>query len=172
MKFLQLVFRAEIEVQVGSGRLSYTNGYVANDHDAVDVGLGEYVLKDATAHWLATYRLLSKSSLCVHEVAIRMAQVSEFERSYSHVLLYPLQPAAMIEHASRQTNFSTKMYGIYLQEKRSAGVPTAENCLVWHRAREYDRETGGYTYRGKTQHMYTATLVVACRYWYELTDGF
>ena len=95
--------------------------------------------------WLATYRLLSKTSPCIPEVAIRMAQLSEFERSYSHVLLYPPQPAAMLEHTGRQTNFSTKMYGIYLQEKRTSGLPIAENFLVWHRTREYDRENGGYT---------------------------
>ena len=59
VKFLELVFRAEIDVQVGNGRLNYINGYVAKDHDAVDVGLGEYARKDATAPWLATYRLLS-----------------------------------------------------------------------------------------------------------------
>ena len=29
VKFLQLVFRAEIDVHVGSGRLNYINGYVA-----------------------------------------------------------------------------------------------------------------------------------------------
>ena len=101
-----------------------------------------------------------------------MAQLSELERSYSHVLLYPPQPAAMTEHAGRQTNFSTEMYGTYLQKERSAGVPIADNFLVWHRAREYDRGCGGYTFRGKTQHMYTAALVVACRYRYEPTDGF
>ena len=44
-----VIFRAEIDVQVGSGRLNYINGYVAKDHDAVDVSLGEYVRKDATA---------------------------------------------------------------------------------------------------------------------------
>lgn len=49
VKFLQLVFRAEIDVQVGNGRLSYINGYVAKDHDVVDTGLGEYVRKDVTA---------------------------------------------------------------------------------------------------------------------------
>ena len=113
-----------------------------------------------------------KSSPCFPEVAILMAQLPKFERSYSHVLLYPPQLAAMLEHAGRQTNFSTKMYGMYLQEKRSPGVFIAESFLVWHRARDYDREHGGYTFRGITQHMYSATLVVACRYWYELTDGF
>ena len=173
VKFLELVFRAEIDVQVGNGRLNYINGYVSKDHDAVDVGLGEYVQKEATAPWLATYRLLSKTSPCIPEVAIRMAQLSEFERSYSHVLLYPPQPAAMLEHAGRLTNFSTKMYGIYLQEKRTSGLPISENFLVWHRTREYDRETGGYTERGgRHQQMSSPTLVVACRYWYELTDGF
>jgi len=35
---------------------------VAKDHDAVDVVLGEYKQKRAAAPWLATYRLLSKST--------------------------------------------------------------------------------------------------------------
>ena len=61
------------DVQVGNGRLNYINGYVSKDHDAVDVGLGEYVQKGATSSWLAAYRLLSKGSPCIPEVAIRMA---------------------------------------------------------------------------------------------------
>ncbi len=48
-KFLELVFRCEIDVQVGNGRLNYINGYVSKDHDSVDVALGEYVQKGATA---------------------------------------------------------------------------------------------------------------------------
>ena len=55
VKFLQLLFCAEIDVQIGNGRINYINGYVAKDHDAVDVGLGEYVQKDATSSWLSTY---------------------------------------------------------------------------------------------------------------------
>ena len=86
VRFLQAVFRCEIDVQVGNGRLNYINGYVSKDHDAVDVGMGEYKQKCATAPWLATYRLLSKSSPSIPEVAIRMGQLSEFERSYTHVL--------------------------------------------------------------------------------------
>jgi hypothetical protein len=39
----------------------------------VDVGLGEYVQKNANTSWLTAYRLLSKSSPCLPEVAIRMA---------------------------------------------------------------------------------------------------
>ena len=42
VKFLAAVFQCEIDVQVGNGRLNYINGYVSKDHDAVDVGLGEY----------------------------------------------------------------------------------------------------------------------------------
>ena len=84
---------------------------MAKDHDAVDVGLGEYVRTNSTAPWLATYRLLSKSSPCVPEVAIRMAQMSEFERSYAHVLLYPPQPISVVDYDGRQGSFSTKMYG-------------------------------------------------------------
>ena len=142
----------------------------------MDVGLGEYVQKNATSSWLATYRLLSKSSPCIPEVAIRMAQLSEFERSYTHVLLYPPQPAAMVAFEGRQSSFSAKMYGFYLQEKRqevAAGHPVSESFLVWHRSREYDDQTGGAKYRGgKHQQATTKTQVVACRFWYELTDGY
>ena len=62
VKFLSLLFCAEIDVQIGNGRLNYINGYVSKDHDAVDVGLGEYVQKNANPSWLTAYRLLSKSS--------------------------------------------------------------------------------------------------------------
>ena len=84
--FLCSVFQREIDVQIGNGRLNYINGYLAKDHDAVDVGLGEYVQKNASSSWLAAYRLLSKTSPCLPEVAIRMAQLSEMERSYANVL--------------------------------------------------------------------------------------
>ena len=62
VKFLQLVFCSEIDVQIGNGRLNYINGYVVKDHDAVGVGLGEYVQASSAAPWLASYRLLSKST--------------------------------------------------------------------------------------------------------------
>ena len=86
VRFLSIRFRCEIDVQVGNGRLNYINGYVGKDHDSVDAGLGEYVQRGNTPAWLAAYRLLSKSTPGLPEVAIRMQQLSEFERSYSHVL--------------------------------------------------------------------------------------
>ena len=174
--FLEKVFQCEIDVQVGNGRLNYINGYIAKDHDAIDVGLGEYVQKESTASWLAAYRLLSKSTPCIPEVAIRMAQLSEFERSYTHVLLYPPQPAAMVDYDGRQGNFSAKMYGIYLAEKRLlriTGMPVTESFLEWHRLREYDSSTQSLVYRGgKHNQARIPTMVCACRYWYELTDGY
>ena len=142
----------------------------------MDVGLGEYVQKGAMSSWLAAYRLLAKGSPCIPEVAIRMAQLSEFERSYTHVLLYPPQPAAMVLLEGRQGNFSARMYGMYLNEKRqeaAAGHPVCENFLVWHRSREYDSETGSVKFRGGMHQQTTSkTQVVACRFWYELTDGY
>jgi hypothetical protein len=176
VKLLGMLFCCEIDVQIGNGRLNYINGYVSKDADAVDVGLGEYVQKNSTSSWLATYRLLSKSSPCFPEVAIRIAQLSEFERSYSHVLLYPPQPAAMLDHEARQGIFSAKMYDFYLEVNRQdaqAGVPVAESFLAWHRGREYDRVSGDVQSRGgRHQQRYSATQVVACRYWFELTDGY
>ena len=158
----------EIDVQIGNGRLNYMSGYVSKDHDAVDVGLGEYQQKDAVAPWLATYRLLSKGTPCIPEVAIKMAQLSEFERSYSHVLLYPPQPAAMLEFDGRRGNFSAKMYGFYLEEQRrklAADAPISENFLVWHRTRQYDPITQQLAYRGGRHNQANQhTLVVACRY--------
>ena len=45
--------------------------------------------------------------------------------------------------------------------------------LVWHRTREYDQKTSTYVFRGRADKQAThKTMVVACRYWYELTDGF
>ena len=68
------------------------------------------------------------------------------------------------------------MYGFYLEEKRLqlvAGTPIAESFLVWHRTREYDSVKGTLEYRGgRHGQRGTPTLVVACRYWYELTDGY
>ena len=133
VRFLQLVSCCEIDVQIGNGRINYINGYVSKDHDAVDVGLGEYVQKNSSSSWLSAFRLLSKSSPGMPEVAIRMAQLPEFDRSYSHVLLYPPQPAAMLDFAARQSNFSAKMYGFYLQEQRIAresGAAVSQSFLV------------------------------------------
>ena len=117
-----MVFMCEVDVQVGNGRLNYINGYVAKDHDSVDVGLGEYVQKNACSSWLSAYRLMSKCSPGLPEVAIRMAQLPESDRSYSHVLLYPPQPASCLDYEGRQINFSSKMYGFYLQEKKTGAT--------------------------------------------------
>ena len=67
-----------------------------------------------------------------------MAHLSEWERSYTHVLLFPPQPAAMRSVEARQTSFSAKMYGAYLAEMRqdiSNGTAIHESFLVWHRWR-------------------------------------
>ena len=68
------------------------------------------------------------------------------------------------------------MYGFYLQEKlqeQEAGQAVSESFLVWHRSREYDAENNGVHYRGgRHQQTSQATLVVACRFWFELTDGY
>ena len=132
--------------------------------------------KCATAPWLATYRLLSKSSPSLPEVALRMAQLSEFDRSYAHVLLYPPQPADMLTIEGRRRNFSSRMYGIYLEEVRATRdrqQPLDCNFLVWHRTRQYDSQKQCMVFRGgRHQQVEHKTFVVACRYWYELTDGF
>ena len=99
-----------------NGRLNYISKYVSKDHDAVDVGMGEYCQKNASSSWLATYRFLSKGTPALPEVAIRLAQLSEFERSYQQVLLYPPQPAAMVDYEGRQKNFSSKMYGFIFKK--------------------------------------------------------
>ena len=175
VRYLSLLFQCEIDVQTGNGRINYISGYVAKDHDAVDVGLGEYVQKNASTSWLATYRLLSKSTPCLPEVAIRMAQLSEFERSYSHVLLFPPQPIAMMDYREAR-NFSAKMYQIYLLDKRkqaTGGAVVCDNFLTWHRDKEYDPQAQQMQYRtGRHNARYVQTQVVACRYWFELTDGY
>ena len=103
-----------------------------------------------------------------------MAQLSEFERSYSNVLLYPPQPKAMINFAGG--NFSAKMYQIYLADKRqqvAGGALVCDNFLTWHRDKEYDSEAQQMRYRtGRHNARYVPTQVVACRYWFELTDGY
>ena len=176
LRYLFLVFGCEVDIQVGNGRLNYINGYIAKDHDTVDVGLGEYVQRGNTAPWLASYRLLSKSTPCIPEVALRMASASEFERTYSHVLLYPPQADECRSAEGRERNFSSRMYGIYLQEMRlamAAGIPISQSFLVWHRTREYDKASRSCVLRGeKGGQRFGKTMVTACRYWYELTDGF
>jgi len=105
-----------------------------------------------------------------------MASLPEMDRSYSHVLLYPPQPRQMVDLEGRMGNFSARMYGIYLQEMRGlvdAGGVVDVSFLTWHRTREYDPQTSTYVFRGRAdKHTSTKTMVVACRYWYELTDGY
>ena len=97
-----------------------------------------------------------------------MAQLSEFDRSYSHVLLYPPQPAAMVDFDGRRGNFSAKMYGFYLEEQRralAAGATVSNNFLTWHRSRQYDQVQQQLVYRGGQHNQARQqTLVVACRY--------
>ena len=50
VRFLQLVSRCDIDVQVGNGRLNYIDGYISKDHDAVDVSLGEYTQKNVMSN--------------------------------------------------------------------------------------------------------------------------
>ena len=148
--FLEKLFLCEVDVQIGNGRLNYINGYVTKDHDAVDVGLGEYVQRNSSS-WLSTYRLLCKSSPGLPEVAIRNAQLSEFDRSYSHVLLYPPQPVAMVTFEGRHGNFTARMYGFYFQEQHqlvSSGDAIRDSFLVWHRSRQYDNASESAVLRG------------------------
>ena len=82
----------------------------------------------------------------------------------------------MLTLEGRMQNFSAKMYGIYLQEMRglvaASGVIDV-SFLAWHRTREYDPQSSTYAFRGRADKQVThKTFVVACRYWYELTDGF
>ena len=65
---------------------------------------------------------------------------------------------------------------MYLQEMRglvaASGVVDV-SFLTWHRAREYDPQTSTYVFRGRADKQKSSkTQVVACRYWYELTDGY
>ena len=64
----------------------------------------------------------------------------------------------------------------YLEEVRgmqASQQPLQENFLAWHRTRQYDSQKHCMVFRGG-RHQQTGhkTFVVACRYWYELTDGF
>ena len=54
-----------------------------------------------------------------------------------------------------------------------ADQPIAQSFLVWHRAYVYDQDTQTCAERGgRHNQRHGKTLVVACRYWYELSDGF
>ena len=68
------------------------------------------------------------------------------------------------------------LHGFYTQQMREqiqSGVPVSENFLQWHRTRQYDSSSDTVQPRGgRHQQAHMPTCVVACRYWYELTDGF
>ena len=60
-----------------------------------------------------------------------------------------------------------------MKEQVATGQPILESFLMWHRTRQYDKPTDSAQARGgRHQQNHTATFVVACRYWFELTDGF
>ena len=55
----------------------------------------------------------------------------------------------------------------------AAGHLVSESFLVWHRTREYDNVERKAVFRGgRNNQAHQQTPVVACRFWYELTDGF
>ena len=68
------------------------------------------------------------------------------------------------------------MYGFYLREVQTqiaAGVPASQSFLAWHRGKEYDSAERALHVRGGRHNQRSmSTEVVACRYWYELTDGY
>ena len=102
---------------------------------------GEYAQKESMASWLAAYRFLFKSSPCTPEAATRMAQLSEFERPYSHVLMYLPQLAAMVEYDGRQGILywgTTRMLSLLLLlllllllPELNVSTSTATWCGVW-----------------------------------------
>jgi len=60
-----------------------------------------------------------------------------------------------------------------MRQQQEAGSHVSDSFLRWHRTRQYDTGTDSVQPRGgRHQQTYTATLVVACRYWFELTDGY
>ena len=60
-----------------------------------------------------------------------------------------------------------------MRELVRAGQPIRESFLAWHRTRQYGTTSHTVEFRGgrHNQH-HEKTFVVACRYWYELTDGY
>ena len=104
-----------------------------------------------------------------------MAQLPEFERSYTHVLLFPPQPAFVCTLEDRKSNFSARMYGFYCVEMQvlldaassTREVSIGQSFLQWHRDKEYDSTAGAYRTGGlKHNQKYRKTPVVACRYWF------
>ena len=65
----------------------------------------------------------------------RLGQLSEFEKSYTHVFLYPPQPTEMLTIEGRRRNLSTRMYGIYLKEvwsRSERGYPISHPAPMPH----------------------------------------
>ena len=171
-RLLERLFSCEIDVQTGNGRLNYISGYVSKDHDAIDVGLGEFKRSETHGPWGAAYRCLSRSTPGLPEAAIRLAGLQEWQKSYSHELLYPPLPVFIDLHRDDQDlNFSCKMYFYYLQEQSTRvddSQPLALSFLAWHRDRRYDRANNTFIYRTSSR----KCLVIACRYHFEMTDNF
>ena len=64
-------------------------------------------------------------------------------------------------------------YALEMRQRVATGQAVSQSFLMWHRTRQYDPEKATVQSRGgRHQQTHTATLVVACRYWFELTDGF
>ena len=69
-----------------------------------------------------------------------------------------------------------RVHGFYCKEMKDEtelDKYVSESFLTWHRSRQYDSTTDCVQPRGgRHQQTHMSTPVVACRYWYELTDGF
>ena len=175
-KFLYACFGCSVDIQIGNGRLNYISGYISKDHDAVDVDLGEHTKAGAESPWLCTYRLLSKCTPSIGQVAISNLQLPHFSTSYVEVQVFPLSPLMYKDQLHEEKlSGSAEMYKHYLvaqQQLIELQQPVSQSFLIWHRDKKWDALKRRPEVFGGGQKHKNMTNVVACRYWYELADGY
>ena len=174
-KFLYGCFGCNVDIQIGNGRINYISGYISKDHDAVDVDLGEHT-SGAESPWLCTYRLLCKSTPSIGQVAISNMQLPHFSTSYVEVLVFPVSPLVYREQLQQEKlSGSAEMYSRYLlsqQQLTDLQQPVSQSFLVWHRDKKWNARFRRVDVFGQGVKHKNMTNVVACRYWYELADGY
>jgi len=117
-----------INVQYGTGRLNYINGYTAKAHDSLDFRLSEL---QSDSRWRLTYRLLCKASPCIPEIYCDMAGSQMMMRSFTKAVLYaPIpKPDAVFD------NDSKKLYEGYLKAHSAVAMVglVMTNYMDWSR---------------------------------------
>ena len=80
---VEQLFNCHIDVQWRTDRLNYINGYTTKAQDSMDFRLdSETGFAGPHGRWLTAYRLLSRRTVCIPEVALWLHEANPVVRSF------------------------------------------------------------------------------------------